>query len=123
MVDYFEQNSFDEVYLAAAKVGGIYANENFPAEFIFNNLVIQNNVIDACYRNGVKKLLFLGSSCIYPKFSQQPIEEESLLSSKLESTNEPYAIAKIAGIKLCESYNRQYGTDFRSVMPTLIWSL
>ena len=121
VVDYFEQNSFDEVYLAAAKVGGIYANENFPAEFIFNNLVIQNNVIDACYRNGVKKLLFLGSSCIYPKFSQQPIVEESLLSSKLEPTNEPYAIAKIAGIKLCESYNRQYGTDFRSVMPTNLY--
>ena len=121
VVDYFEQNSFDEVYLAAAKVGGIYANENFPAEFIFNNLVIQNNIIDACYRNGVKKLLFLGSSCIYPKFSQQPIVEESLLSSKLESTNEPYAIAKIAGIKLCESYNRQYGTDFRCVMPTNLY--
>ena len=112
----------DQVYLAAAKVGGIHANNNYPGEFIYENLTVQGNVINGSFEAGVKKLVFLGSSCIYPKLSDQPIVEESLLTGKLEETNEPYAIAKIAGIKLCESYNRQYGAshglDFRSVMPT-----
>jgi GDP-L-fucose synthase len=115
----------DQVYLAAAKVGGIYANNTFPAEFIYQNLIVQANVIDAAFRNGVKKLLFLGSSCIYPRAVSQPMSETSLLTDTLEPTNEPYAIAKIAGIKLCESYNRQYGVshgiDYRSVMPTNLY--
>tara|TARA_B100000900_G_scaffold286097_1_gene245210 strand:+ start:333 stop:1295 length:963 start_codon:yes stop_codon:yes gene_type:complete len=122
---FFEFNKIDQVYLAAAKVGGIYANDHFPAEFIYENLMIQTNIIHNAFKYGVKKLLFLGSSCIYPKNCEQPINEEKLLSGKLEPTNEPYAIAKIAGIKMCESYNRQYGTshdlDYRSVMPTNLY--
>jgi GDP-L-fucose synthase len=123
--NFFQMEKPDQVYLAAAKVGGIHANSTFPAEFIFENLMIEANIIDSAYQTGVKKLLFLGSSCIYPKFADQPIIEESLLSGPLESTNEPYAIAKIAGIKLCESYNRQYGQsngiDFRCLMPTNLY--
>ncbi len=123
--DFFDSERPEEVYLAAAKVGGIYANNKFPADFIYQNLMIEANVIHAAFKFGVKKLLFLGSSCIYPKYSDQPIKENYLLTGKLESTNEPYAIAKIAGIKLCESYNRQYGTshglDYRSVMPTNLY--
>jgi GDP-L-fucose synthase len=123
--DFFASERLDQVYLAAAKVGGIHANNTYPAEFIYQNLMIQANVIDAAFRNGVKKLLFLGSSCIYPKQASQPMREEALLTGPLESTNEPYAIAKIAGIKLCESYNRQYGEshglDYRSVMPTNLY--
>lgn len=111
----------DQVYLAAAKVGGIHANNTYPADFIQANLAIQSNVIDAAHRAEVERLLFLGSSCIYPKMSPQPMREEHLLTGPLEPTNEPYAIAKIAGIKTCESYNRQYGTDFRSVMPTNLY--
>lgn len=118
---FFKQNDVDQVYLAAAKVGGIWANNEFPAEFIYQNLMIQNNVIHSAFLSGVKKLLFLGSSCIYPKLAIQPMQESELLTGKLEPTNEPYAIAKIAGIKLCESYNRQYGVDFRSVMPTNLY--
>ncbi len=122
---FFESEKPDQVYLAAAKVGGIYANNIYPAEFIYSNLMIQANVIDAAFRNGVKKLLFLGSSCIYPKLAPQPMREDVLLTGTLESTNEPYAVAKIAGIKLCESYNRQYGeshgVDYRSVMPTNLY--
>lgn len=109
------------VVLAAAKVGGIHANNTYPAEFIYSNLQIQNNIIDACHRHGVKKMLFLGSSCIYPKFAHQPMSEDELLAGKLEPTNEPYAVAKIAGIIMCQSYNRQYGTDFISVMPTNLY--
>jgi len=108
---FFKNNEIDQVYLAAAKVGGIYANSTYPAEFIYENLMIQNNVIHSAFLSGVKKLLFLGSSCIYPKNAKQPIKEEELLTGKLEPTNEPYAIAKIAGIKMCESYNRQYGNS------------
>lgn len=119
--DFFENEKPDYVVLAAAKVGGILANENYPAEFIYTNLMIEGNVIHQAYKAGVKQLLFLGSSCIYPKFAKQPMQEEALLTGELEPTNEPYAIAKIAGIKLCESYNRQYGTDFRSVMPTNLY--
>lgn len=111
----------DQVYLAAAKVGGIHANNTYPAEFIYDNLMIQANVIHAAHRHGVQKLLFLGSSCIYPKLAPQPMSEDALLTGTLEPTNEPYAIAKIAGIKLCESYNRQYGRDYRSVMPTNLY--
>lgn len=111
----------DYVFLAAAKVGGIQANNEYPADFIYQNLMIQSNVIHAAYINKVKRLLFLGSSCIYPKHAKQPMHESALLSGQLEPTNEPYAIAKIAGIKMCESYNRQYGTDFRSVMPTNLY--
>jgi GDP-L-fucose synthase len=122
---FFEQEKPDQVYLAAAKVGGIHANNIFPAEFIYDNLMMQNNVIHQAFTNGVKKLLFLGSSCIYPKLAPQPMSEDALLTGKLESTNEPYAIAKIAGIKMCESYNRQYGAshgiDYRSVMPTNLY--
>lgn len=118
---FFEQEKPDQVYLVAAKVGGIHANNSYPAEFIYQNLMIEANVIDAAYRNGVQKLLFLGSSCIYPKMVEQPMREDALLTDTLEPTNEPYAIAKIAGIKLCESYNRQYGTDYRSVMPTNLY--
>jgi GDP-L-fucose synthase len=119
--EFFKEGCFDEVYLAAAKVGGIKANNTFPADFIYQNLMIQNNVISSAHRFGVQKLLFLGSSCIYPKHAAQPIEEKDLLTGYLEPTNEPYAVAKIAGIKLCESYNRQYGTDYRSVMPTNLY--
>jgi len=118
---FFEQKKIDEVYIAAAKVGGIHANNIFPAQFIFENLMIESNIIHASYLSGVKKLLFLGSSCIYPRECIQPIKEEYLLNGKLELTNEPYAIAKIAGIKLCESYNRQYEVDYRSVMPTNLY--
>jgi GDP-L-fucose synthase len=122
---FFETEKPDQVYLAAAKVGGIHANNTYPADFIYQNLMVQANVIDASFRNGVQKLLFLGSSCIYPKLAPQPMTEAALLTGTLEPTNEPYAIAKIAGIKLCESYNRQYGQshgiDYRSVMPTNLY--
>ena len=118
---FFKLHKFDEIYLAAAKVGGIYANSNFPAEFIYENLMIQCNIISAAHTNDINKILFLGSSCIYPKLSKQPMTEDCLLSSKLEPSNEPYAIAKIAGIKLCESFNRQYQRDYRSVMPTNLY--
>lgn len=118
---FFEENKFDQVYLAAAKVGGIHANNTYPADFIYENLVIQSNIINAAHVNGVQQLLFLGSSCIYPKNAIQPMPESALLTGELEPTNEPYAIAKIAGIKLCESYNRQYGRDYRSVMPTNLY--
>ncbi|EIV5843531.1 TPA: GDP-L-fucose synthase [Klebsiella pneumoniae] len=118
---FFASIKIDEVYLAAAKVGGIVANNTYPAEFIYENIVIQNNVIHSAHKFNVNKLMFLGSSCIYPKFANQPIKEDELLQGTLEPTNEPYAIAKIAGIKLCESYNRQYGRDYRSVMPTNLY--
>lgn len=118
---FFEAERPEYVFLAAAKVGGIVANNSFPAEFIYINLQIQNNVIHSSYKFGVKKLCFLGSSCIYPKFAPQPIKEEYLLDGKLEPTNEPYAIAKIAGIKMCQAYNRQYGTNYISVMPTNLY--
>ena|SRR6218665_3102343 len=118
---FFAANKVDQVYLAAAKVGGIHANNAYPADFIYENLVIEANVIHAAHQYGVQKLLFLGSSCIYPKHAEQPMKEEALLTGVLEATNEPYAIAKIAGIKLCESYNRQYGRDYRSVMPTNLY--
>ena len=123
---YFRRNKFDHVYIAAAKVGGIYANNTFPANFIYDNLMIACNLINASYVNKVKKILFLGSSCIYPKFSAQPMKETELLQGRLEPTNEPYAIAKIAGIKLCESFNRQFSSkkvDFRSVMPTNLYGI
>jgi GDP-L-fucose synthase len=123
--NFFAQEKPDQVYLAAAKVGGIHANNTYPAEFIYDNLMVQNNVIHQAFLSGVKKLLFLGSSCIYPKIAAQPMSEDELLTGKLEPTNEPYAIAKIAGIKMCESYNRQYGksygVDYRSVMPTNLY--
>ncbi|MDD3151242.1 MAG: GDP-L-fucose synthase [Candidatus Gastranaerophilales bacterium] len=115
--EFFEQEKPQWVFLAAAKVGGIYANNTYPVDFLLDNLKIQNNVIEASYKNDVEKFLFLGSSCIYPKITPQPMKEEYLLSSKLEPTNEPYAIAKIAGIKLCNAYNKQYGTNYISVMP------
>ncbi len=122
---FFQAEKPDQVYMAAAKVGGIHANNTFPAEFIYQNLMVQANVIDAAFQNGVKKLLFLGSSCIYPRQAPQPMAESALLTGPLEPTNEPYAVAKIAGIKLCESYNRQYGAshgvDYRSVMPTNLY--
>ena len=122
---FFAAEKPTQVYLAAAKVGGIHANNTYPADFIYENLMVQANVIDAAFKNGVKKLLFLGSSCIYPRMAQQPMREDALLTGTLEPTNEPYAIAKIAGIKLCESYNRQYvqshGVDYRSVMPTNLY--
>ncbi len=118
---FFDEGDIDQVYLAAAKVGGIHANNEYPAEFIHQNLVIESNIIHAAHEAGVQKLLFLGSSCIYPKHAEQPMAEEALLTGTLEPTNEPYAIAKIAGIKLCESYNRQYGRDYRSVMPTNLY--
>lgn len=122
---FFAQEEITQVYMAAAKVGGIYANNTYPADFIYQNLMMQANVIEAAFKNGVKKLLFLGSSCIYPRMAQQPINENELLTGSLEPTNEPYAIAKIAGIKLCESFNRQYGVthgiDYRSVMPTNLY--
>lgn len=120
---YFKIEKPQYVFLAAAKVGGILANNTYPAEFIYSNLEIQNNVIHACYKFGAKKLLFLGSSCIYPKFAAQPMTEDELLNGKLEPTNEPYAIAKIAGIVMCQSYNRQYGTNFVSVMPTNLYGI
>ncbi|OUS09146.1 GDP-fucose synthetase [Rhodobacterales bacterium 52_120_T64] len=118
---FFKNTQIDQVYLAAAKVGGIQANNNFPAEFLYENLMIEANIIHSAHVAGIQKLLFLGSSCIYPKHAEQPIREEALLTGTLEPTNEPYAIAKIAGIKLCESYNRQYGRDYRSVMPTNLY--
>jgi len=118
---FFQQEKPDYVILAAAKVGGIYANNTYPADFIYQNLMIQTNVINSAYENKVKRLLFLGSTCIYPKAVKQPMREDALLTDVLEPTNEPYALAKIAGIKLCESFNRQYGTDFRSVMPTNLY--
>jgi GDP-L-fucose synthase len=123
--EFFATEKPNQVYLAAAKVGGIHANNTYPAEFIYQNLMMEANIIDAAFRNGVKKLMFLGSSCIYPKLAPQPMREDALLTGTLEATNEPYAIAKIAGIKLCESYNRQYGAshgvDYRSVMPTNLY--
>ena len=118
---FFRGTDVDQVYLAAAKVGGIQANNNFPAEFIYENLMIETNIIHAAHLADVQKLLFLGSSCIYPKLAPQPMREDALLTGVLEPTNEPYAIAKIAGIKMCESYNRQYGRDYRSVMPTNLY--
>ena len=122
---FFSQSNIEQVYLAAAKVGGIHANNTYPAEFIYENLMIEANIIHSAFKHGVKKLLFLGSSCIYPKLADQPMREEALLTGSLECTNEPYAIAKIAGIKLCESYNRQYGNshgiDYRSLMPTNLY--
>lgn len=121
VTDFFATHKFDQVYLAAAKVGGIHANNSYPAEFIYQNLMIQNNVIHQSFLSGVKKLLFLGSSCIYPKLAKQPMTEDQILTGILEPTNEPYALAKISGIKMCESYNRQYGTDYRSVMPTNLY--
>lgn len=118
---FFERGGFDQVYVAAAKVGGIHANNTYPAEFIYENLMIECNLIQAAHRFDVQKLLFLGSSCIYPRMAEQPMGEAALLTGTLEPTNEPYAIAKIAGIKLCESFNRQYGRDYRSVMPTNLY--
>jgi GDP-L-fucose synthase len=119
--DFFRNERIDQVYLAAAKVGGIHANNTYPADFIYDNMMVQANVVHEARSSGVEKLLFLGSSCIYPRMAPQPIKEEYLMSGALEPTNEPYAMAKIAGIKLCESYNRQYGTDYRSVMPTNLY--
>ena len=121
VVDFFASHQITQVYLAAAKVGGIYANSTYPAEFIYQNLMMQTNVIHAAHVHGVQRLLFLGSSCIYPRLAPQPMQEDALLSGPLEPTNAPYAIAKIAGIKLCESYNRQYRRDYRSVMPTNLY--
>ena len=118
---FFSEHAIDQVYLAAARVGGIHANNSFPAEFLGDNLLIQTHIIQAAHRTNVQKLLFLGSSCIYPKHAAQPIREDALLTGELEPTNEPYATAKIAGIKLCESFNRQYGRDYRSVMPTNLY--
>jgi GDP-L-fucose synthase len=121
VAEFFKTEQIDEVYLAAAKVGGIIANNTYPADFIYENLMIECNIIHSCHVAGIQKLLFLGSSCIYPKLATQPMAETALLTGTLEETNEPYAIAKIAGIKLCESYNRQYGRDYRSVMPTNLY--
>lgn len=121
--EFFATSNIDEVYLAAAKVGGIHANNTYPAEFIYQNLMIECNIIHSAHLADVQKLLFLGSSCIYPKLAKQPMQESALLTGILEATNEPYAIAKIAGIKLCESYNRQYGRDYRSVMPTNLYGM
>lgn len=118
---FFAEQKIDEVYIAAAKVGGIFANNEYPAEFIYENLMVECNVIHAAFKHGVQKLLLLGSSCVYPRESPQPMPESALLSSPLEPSNEPYAVAKIAGIKMCESYNRQYGMDYRSVMPTNLY--
>ncbi len=120
---FFTQENPDYVILAAAKVGGIHANNTYPADFIYQNMMIEANVINSAYENKVKRLLFLGSTCIYPKAVEQPMREDALLTDVLEPTNEPYALAKIAGIKLCESYNRQYGTDFRSIMPTNLYGV
>lgn len=119
--DFFTSEKVDQVYIASAKVGGIHANNTFPAEFIYQNLMIEANIIHAAHCAGIQKILFLGSSCIYPKLAEQPMHESALLTGPLEPTNEPYAIAKITGIKLCESYNRQYGRDYRSVMPTNLY--
>ena len=119
--NFFAQEQIDQVYLAAAKVGGIHANNTYPADFIYQNLIMECNIIHAAHSNDVQHLLFLGSSCIYPKLAAQPMTEDALLTGVLEETNEPYAVAKIAGIKLCESYNRQYGRDYRSVMPTNLY--
>lgn len=118
---FFNDNKISEVYLAAAKVGGIYANNTYPADFIYQNSMIQNNIIHESFLSGVTKLLFLGSSCIYPRLANQPIKEDELMNGHLESTNEPYAIAKISGIKMCESYHRQFGCDYRSIMPTNLY--
>jgi GDP-L-fucose synthase len=118
---FFTEKKIDQVVLAAAKVGGIHANNTYPADFIYDNLMIQANVINSAHQHGVQKLLFLGSSCIYPRMAPQPMREDALLTGTLESTNEPYAVAKIAGIKLCESFNRQHGRDYRSVMPTNLY--
>jgi GDP-L-fucose synthase len=120
---FFAEEKPDFVILAAAKVGGIYANNTYPADFIYQNIMIEANIINSSYENKVKRLLFLGSTCIYPKAVEQPMREEAILTDVLESTNEPYALAKITGIKLCESYNRQYNTDFRSVMPTNLYGI
>ena len=119
--EFFAREKPDVVVMAAARVGGIHANDTYPAEFIYDNLMVQNNVVHEAWRAGTRRLLFLGSSCIYPRLAPQPMREDALLTGRLEPTNEPYAIAKIAGIKLCESYNRQYGTDYRSVMPTNLY--
>ena len=119
--EFILDEAVEQIYIAAAMVGGIHANDTYPAEFIYENLVIESNLIHAAHLGGVQKLLFLGSSCIYPRLAEQPIREEALLTGGLEPTNEPYAVAKIAGIKLCESYNRQYGRDYRSVMPTNLY--
>jgi GDP-L-fucose synthase len=119
--NFFDQEKPDLVFLSAAKVGGIYSNSTYPADFIYENIMIQTNVIHAAYKSGAERLLFLGSTCIYPKLAFQPIKEESLLTGPLEETNEPYAVAKIAGLKMCESYNRQFDTDFRSIMPTNLY--
>lgn len=121
--DFFATEKPDFVFLAAAKVGGIHANNTYPADFIYENMMVEANVINAAYQTNVKRLLFLGSSCIYPRAVKQPMREDALMTDVLEQTNEPYAVAKIAGIKLCESYNRQYGTDFRSVMPTNLYGI
>jgi GDP-L-fucose synthase len=125
VINFLKNNYIDQIYIAAAKVGGIYANDKYPAQFIYENLMIEANLIHSAFLSGIKKILFIGSSCIYPKFSKQPIKEKYLLSGYLEASNEPYAIAKIAGIKMCESYNRQYGKshklDFRSIMPCNIY--
>jgi GDP-L-fucose synthase len=118
---FFERHRIDQVYLAAARVGGIHANDTYPAQFIYENLMIECNVIHSAHRAGVARLLLLGSSCIYPRAAQQPMREDALLTGVLEATNEPYAVAKIAGIKLCESYNREFGRDYRSVMPTNLY--
>ena len=123
VLKYFKRNRFDQIYLCAAKVGGIMANQTFPADYIFENLSIQLNVINAAFITKVQRLLFIGSTCIYPKVTKQPMKEEYLLSSKLELSNEPYAISKITGIKICESYNRQYKTDYRTVMPTNLYGV
>lgn len=123
VAEFFATNQIDEVYLAAAKVGGIVANNTYPADFIYENLMIECNIIHSAHLAGIQKLLFLGSSCIYPKLAEQPMTEAALLTGLLEPTNEPYAVAKIAGIKLCESYNRQYGRDYRSVMPTNLYGM
>jgi GDP-L-fucose synthase len=120
---FFEEEKPDWVFLAAAKVGGIYANNTYPVDFLLENLKIQNNIIESCYKNSTEKLLFLGSSCIYPKFAPQPLKEEYLLTSELEPTNEPYALAKITGIKLCAAYNKQYGTNYISVMPCNLYGV
>ena len=119
--NFFKNNQIDQIYLAAGRVGGIFANNEYPADFIYDNLMIATNVINAAHQNDINKILYLGSSCIYPKFAEQPIEETSILTGELEKTNQPYAVSKIAGIKLCESYNRQFNRDYRSAMPTNLY--
>ena len=121
--NFFKNNQIDQIYLAAGRVGGIFANNEYPANFIYENLMIAANVINAAHQNDINKILYLGSSCIYPKFAEQPIEENSILTGELEKTNQPYAISKIAGIKLCESYNRQFNRDYRSAMPTNLYGI